>query len=81
MAHVRIYIKPTCPYCRKALQLLEKLGATPEVIDISGNDALRSAMIAAAGGRTTVPQVFIDSQHIGGCDDLHALHDSGALRL
>ena len=79
MANVRIYIKPTCPYCRKALALLSGKGVTPEILDVSDNDALRAEMTAAAGGRTSVPQVFIDGKHVGGCDDLHALEASGAL--
>ena len=79
MARVRIYIKPTCPYCRKALALLARKGVTPEVFDVSDDAALRSEMIAASGGRTTVPQIWIGETHIGGCDDLHAAEAAGTL--
>ena len=76
---VLIYTKTTCPYCVRAKALLAKKGAAFQEIEITDNPALRSEMIEKANGRTTVPQIFINGQHIGGCDDLHALEDQGKL--
>lgn len=73
MARIEIYTTPTCPYCIAAKRLLDQKGAAFEEIDVAGDSAGRSAMSARAGGRTTVPQIFIDGRHIGGCDDLYAL--------
>lgn len=70
---VIMYVKPTCPFCKKAGALLEKQGfKNIEVIDIRANPNLRPDMIQKANGSTTVPQIFIGGKHIGGCDDLHA---------
>lgn len=79
MQTVEIYIKPTCPYCQRALALLAKKGVQPVVTDISAQPEKREEMIARANGRTTVPQIFIAGQHIGGCDDAHALDAEGKL--
>ena len=76
---VLIYTKTTCPYCVRAKALLAKKGAAFQEIEITDNPALRSEMIEKANGRTTVPQIFINGRHIGGCDDLHALEDQGKL--
>jgi glutaredoxin 3 len=76
---VLIYTKTTCPFCVRAKALLAKKGAAFQEIEITDNPALRSEMIEKANGRTTVPQIFINGQHIGGCDDLHALEDQGKL--
>jgi glutaredoxin 3 len=76
---VLIYTKTTCPFCVRAKALLTKKGAAFQEIEITDNPALRSEMIEKAKGRTTVPQIFINGQHIGGCDDLHALEDQGKL--
>jgi glutaredoxin 3 len=76
---VLIYTKTTCPFCVRAKALLAKKGAAFQEIEITDNPALRSEMIEKAKGRTTVPQIFINGQHIGGCDDLHALEDQGKL--
>ncbi len=79
MQNVDIYIKDTCPYCARALLLLKHKGVAPNVIDITLNDALRETMMTRASGRRTVPQIFIGTTHVGGCDDLHALDDAGKL--
>jgi glutaredoxin 3 len=79
MARIEIYTTPTCPYCIAAKRLLDQKGAAFEEIDVAGDPAGRSAMSARAGGRTTVPQIFIDDRHIGGCDDLYALDRKGGL--
>lgn len=76
MAEVEIYTIPTCPYCARAKDLLEHKGIAYREIDVSGG---RDAMIARAGGRRTVPQIFIDGHHVGGCDDLYALEHAGEL--
>lgn len=76
---VKIYTKATCSYCVRAKQLLDRKGVDYEEIPIDGNASKRQEMIAAANGRTTVPQIFIAGQHIGGCDDLYALDDGGQL--
>lgn len=76
---VEIYTTPTCPYCLRAKALLNEKGVEYRETDVSQSAALRSAMTARAGGRHTVPQIFIDNKHVGGCDDLYALDDRGAL--
>lgn len=79
MAAIDIYIKPTCPYCLRAQALLKKKGVAFHVIDINREPERRPEMIERAGGRSTVPQIFIDGRHVGGCDDLHALDAAGQL--
>ncbi|WP_424363525.1 glutaredoxin 3 [Methylocystis parvus] len=79
MARIEIYTTPTCPYCIAAKKLLTDKGAAFEEVSVAGDPAGRAAMSARAGGRTTVPQIFIDGQHIGGCDDLYALDGKGGL--
>lgn len=79
MADIEIFTKPTCPYCAKAKKLLEGKGASWREFDIVAKPELRDVMIGRASGRTTVPQIFIDGRHIGGCDDIHALEASGSL--
>ncbi|MCX8509679.1 MAG: glutaredoxin 3 [Rhodobacteraceae bacterium] len=79
MSRVEIYTTPTCPYCRAAKQLLGKKGVAYEETDVSRDPALRVAMTQRAGGRRTVPQIFINGRHVGGCDDLHALDHAGKL--
>lgn len=72
MANVEIYTKVTCPYCHRTKALLDQKGVSYQEIPIDGDAMKREEMIRRSG-RTTVPQVFIDAQHIGGCDDLYAL--------
>jgi glutaredoxin 3 len=75
---VEIYTKFACPYCFRAKLLLEQKGTEYEEYDASGGPR-RDEMLARANGRTTVPQIFIDDHHVGGCDDLVALNNSGKL--
>jgi len=79
MAKIEIYTTSSCPYCVKAKTLLIKKNASFQEIDISNDADLRQAMIQKTGGRTSVPQIFIDGRHIGGCDDLYALDKAGEL--
>ena len=79
MARVEIYTKVFCPYCSRALALLRGKGVEMEEYDITMDSAKRSEMIERSSGRMTVPQVFIDGQHIGGSDDLAALDAKGGL--
>jgi glutaredoxin 3 len=79
MKTVEIYTTQTCPYCIRAKSLLKKKGATFKEIDVGANPGLRVAMTERAAGRRSVPQIFINSVHVGGCDDLHALEESGKL--
>ncbi len=79
MAQVEIYTKVFCPYCSRALALLRSKGAAIEEYDITMDAPKRAEMIDRAHGRTTVPQVFINGQHIGGSDDLAALDAKGGL--
>lgn len=78
MAKIEIYTKATCPYCHRAKALLNSKGASFDEIAIDGDADKREKMIARSG-RSTVPQIFIDGQHVGGCDDLHALDALGGL--
>lgn len=79
LAKVEIYTKDWCPYCARAQRLLAEIRAhvTEYKVDLGGEK--KTEMIRRAGGRTTVPQIFIDDRHIGGCDDLLELHRSGKL--
>ncbi|MFO1137901.1 MAG: glutaredoxin 3 [Paracoccus sp. (in: a-proteobacteria)] len=79
MAKVEIYTTPTCPYCAAAKALLKRKGVTYQETDVSRDPAIRVAMTQRAGGRRTVPQIFINGQHVGGSDDLHALDAQGKL--
>lgn len=79
MADVVIYTAPLCGYCARAKSLLKRKGVVFEEIDIYAKPGGRDEMIERSGGRTTVPQVFIDGRHYGGCDDIHALDDEGKL--
>lgn len=79
MAKVTLYTTQTCPYCVRAKMLLQKKKADYEEIDVSNDASLRASMTAKTGGRTSVPQIFIGEQHIGGSDDLYALESEGKL--
>ena len=76
---IEIYTTLFCPFCIRAKQLLESKGVTYYDTDVTARLSLRKAMTERAGGRTSVPQIFIDGQHIGGCNDLLALERSGQL--
>lgn len=78
-ANVEIYTWQTCPYCIRAKLLLWWKGVNYTEYKIDGNDAARTAMAERANGRRTVPQIFINQQPIGGCDDLYQLDTQGKL--
>ena len=79
MAKVEIYTWSTCPYCRRAKELLNSKGVDYEEYDITGDEAAHAKMVERTGGSKSVPQIFIDNKHVGGCDDIHALDDQGKL--
>ena len=80
MPAIKIYKTPSCPYCNRALALLESKGVSAiQEIDISTDESLREEMLRVSGGRKTVPQIFIGSTHVGGFDDLSALDKKGGL--
>ena len=79
MPPITIYTKGWCPYCSAAKKLLDDKGVEFTEIDIEKKPEARAEMIQKAGGRSTVPQIFIGEKHVGGCDDLYALDDRGQL--
>jgi glutaredoxin 3 len=79
MTEIEIYTTRVCPYCVRAKRLFDKKGVTYREIDVSDDPQLRDAMVERAGGRRTVPQIFIGGKHVGGCDDLYALDSAGGL--
>lgn len=79
MAKVEIYTKAFCRFCFRAKSLLESKGVAFEEYDITMGGPQRQEMLQRSNGRTTVPQIFIDGSHIGGCDDLLALESRGGL--
>lgn len=74
-----IYTKLSCPYCRAAKDLLRRKGAPFEEISVEGDRAGEAAMAQKAGGRSSVPQIFIGAAHVGGCDALYDLESAGRL--
>jgi len=81
MPKITVYTTRFCPYCHMAKALLRKKGITTfEEIDVSERE-LRAKMSEMAGGRRTVPQIWIGDRHVGGCDDLYALEREGKLDL
>ncbi|SHJ01279.1 glutaredoxin 3 [Wenxinia saemankumensis] len=79
MAMIEIYTKPTCGFCHMAKRLLAQKGAGFAEVDIAAAPERRAEMVQRANGRGTVPQIFIDGEHVGGCDDLFALDRAGKL--
>jgi glutaredoxin 3 len=79
MANVEIYTWRTCPFCIRAKGLLDDKGVEYTEYVIDGDEAARNKMADRGDGRRSVPQIFIDDLHIGGCDDIHALNASGKL--
>ena len=79
MPRIEIYTTQICPYCDRAKRLFKKKGVEWEEIDVSTDDGLRTFMTQRAGGKRTVPQIFIDDFHVGGCDDLYELESEGKL--
>ncbi|MEN9205961.1 MAG: glutaredoxin 3 [Thermostichales cyanobacterium BF4_bins_65] len=76
---VEIYTWRSCPFCLRAKQLLDRKGVIYTEYAIDGDEAARQAMAKRANGRRTLPQIFINNVHIGGCDDLYALERAGKL--
>lgn len=79
MAQIEIYTTFMCPYCSRAKALLDKKGQSYNEIDVSYDAAKREEMTQKAGGRRTVPQIWINGTHVGGSDDLYALERDGKL--
>lgn len=79
MAKIEIYTKATCPYCLRAMDLLNKKGINYTRIEVGDIPEKRAALKVKANGRHTVPQIFINNHAIGGCDDLFELDKSGEL--
>jgi len=79
MPPVVIYTKSTCGYCDAAKRLLTSKNVAFEEVSVDGDRAGQRAMADKAGGRSTVPQIFVGARHVGGCDDLYALDSDGAL--
>jgi glutaredoxin 3 len=80
MAKVEIYTTMLCGYCYRAKKLLQERGVAFTEIDVMTDGKLRDEMRKRAGGRTSVPQIFIGDTHVGGCDDLYALDQAGKLQ-
>ena len=79
MARVEIYSAMFCPFCYRAKELLEAKGADYKELDVTMKPGRRREMTERAAGQSSVPQIFIDDAHIGGCDDLYALETAGKL--
>ena len=79
MLKVEVYTQPWCPFCARALNLLQDKGVAVTEIDAPHGTREREDAIRRSGGRGTVPQIFIGGTHIGGCDDLHELDRQGKL--
>ena len=79
MPTVVMYSTGFCPYCVRARMLLERKGVIYNDIRVDLEPALRAEMIQRSSGRTSVPQIFIDDFHVGGCDDMYALEQQGRL--
>ncbi|WP_296428107.1 glutaredoxin 3 [Yoonia sp.] len=79
MSTVEIYTKPTCGFCHAAKRLLTSKGISYSEVNIAAQPDRRGEMIKRANGSSTVPQIFIDGTHVGGCDDLFALERGGKL--
>jgi glutaredoxin 3 len=79
MAEIEIYTQAWCPYCSRAVSLLNAKGVAFREIDAPHGSAERQEATCRASGRTTMPQIFIDGRHIGGCDELVALDRAGCL--
>jgi glutaredoxin 3 len=78
LPRIEMYSKSTCPYCYRAEELLRAKGVKAEVYSLDAGGPKRDEMIERSG-RMTVPQIFIDGRHVGGCDDLYALDRAGKL--
>lgn len=79
MANIEIYTTPFCPFCVRAKHLLKSKGVDFKEIDVMMSASKRRKMSEMAGGATSVPQIFVDGEHIGDCDGIHAMDASGQL--
>lgn len=79
MAKIEIYTSRACPYCMRAKSLLSKKGVGYEELKVDENPGLIEDAVRRSKGRQTVPQIFIDGEHVGGYDDLAALDKAGSL--
>lgn len=79
MANTLIYTRQLCGFCSAAKRLLDDKGVDYTEIDATFSPGKKQEMIAKSGGKSTFPQIFIGSTHVGGCDDLYALHRAGKL--
>ncbi len=79
MTSVELYTTPLCGFCHAAKRLLTTKGVTFSEIDVMADPSRRPEMVQRANGGRTVPQIFIDGRHVGGCDDLFALERAGTL--
>lgn len=79
MPEIEIYTQDWCPYCARAKRILEGKNVAFREIDAPNGSAERRKSVQRSGGRTSVPQIFIDGKHVGGCDDLEALDRAGKL--
>ncbi len=79
MSRIEVYSSLWCPFCSRAKALLKRKGVAYEEIDVDRDPNLRQQMMRRAGGRRTVPQIFIDGRHVGGSDDLADLERAGEL--
>lgn len=78
-ANVEIYTWTYCPFCIRAKALLDKKGVEYQEYNLDGDESARDEMAQRANGKRSVPQIFIDDLHIGGCDDIYALEAKGEL--
>jgi glutaredoxin 3 len=76
---ITVYSGPFCPYCTKAKALLDKKNVSYEDFNVKEDSVKFDEMFSRSNGRKTIPQIFINGQHIGGCDDLYALDAAGKL--
>jgi glutaredoxin 3 len=77
MRPVTVYTRSFCPYCSRAIALLERKGAP--VMEIDASSAEKRQEMITRSGRFTFPQIFVGDTHVGGCDELHALDQRGGL--
>lgn len=79
MPQIIVYSGPNCPYCVRAKALLKKKGAAFEEVNVKADAVQFEEMLSKSNGQRTIPQIFINGIHVGGCDDLHALDAAGKL--
>jgi glutaredoxin 3 len=79
MTSVEIYTRKYCSYCHFAKELLSRKGVSFREIDVTGSPEMRDEMIQRTNGQRTLPQIFIGTTHVGGCDELYALEDADKL--